>query len=147
VRRSEWEKSPGHMPSIPQGAKNKIGFCLSGQGTVDKVERRVILDSLPAMHPYQFSKAAIPHLLSTLRSSDLPPARHIRADPLEPFNYYDQEATVEQELPVCRYAVLSFAVHQHCVCTSSSFKKVGHCWYCFYLARMHVQPAPRAHIV
>ena len=53
------------MPSIPQGAKNKIGFCLSGQGTVDKVERRVILDSLPAMHPYQFSKAAIPHLPST----------------------------------------------------------------------------------
>lgn len=53
------------MPSIPQGAKNKIGFCLSGQGTVDKVERKIILDSLPAMHPYQFSKAAIPHLLST----------------------------------------------------------------------------------
>jgi hypothetical protein len=54
-------------------------------------------------------------MVIALRLSDLPPARHIRADPLEPSNYYDQEATVEQELPASRYAVLCFAVHEHCV--------------------------------
>ena len=47
------------------GSQEQNRVLFERTGTVDKVERRVILDSLPAMHPYQFSKAAIPHLLST----------------------------------------------------------------------------------